>query len=245
VSGEIRSALHPFALKFPMGKQIRSEIVYLMGEDIGLDKEILREMAVVVEGIHNASLFIDDIIDSEELRRGAPPLFYKHGEKKAIAYSFLLLSRLLQKGEKHFPLLSPFIVKTFEKMSLGELTRAEQKNYLAICYRKTGALFVLSALLPVLHAELSSCRVKKIYSFFRNFGILYQIQDDLLDGDVSYNENREMDHFDRIYRQLQKAEKIPVFQKSEIGILLNERVNEWLSPALVLKKSKSSKKIAI
>ena len=63
------------------GKFIRSKIIFLYGDEIGVKKSKLIELASAAELIHLSTLVHDDIIDEADIRRNKPTVV-KNGELK-------------------------------------------------------------------------------------------------------------------------------------------------------------------
>ena len=216
---QILKAFHPFSVQIPYGKQYRSELIYLFGKNYQLSDSKIDTAAFTVEGIHAGSLLIDDLIDEDLFRRGAKTLWNLKGKKNTISLGFLLFSRCMLAFHRQFPQLSSFILKSMEKMSLGESQTLSNKNYISINQKKTGTLFILSCLLPALIRGTSLDELKAIYFFSRHLGISYQIQDDIQDKDLSidlkiiqnlfdYHLKKTVDYFKKLNLKSDAAKQI-------------------------------------
>ena len=170
------------------GKMLRSNIglLFLKMFDINIDENYLKFLAII-ELIHNASLFHDDVIDDETFRRGEKSTNKIYGEKKSILYGNLTLSNA-------FSLLSEFnnmdlisdMNNCVKKMCYGELLQQDKLNkiptineYIKKTRLKTASLFkyMMSGLVV-----LSGLKFKDEFeSFGDNFGIGFQISNDLKD----------------------------------------------------------------
>ena len=64
------------------GKYVRSKIIFLYGDRIGIEYQKLLELASTTELIHLSTLVHDDIIDEAPLRRGKPSVLKFSGIKK-------------------------------------------------------------------------------------------------------------------------------------------------------------------
>ena len=136
------------------------------------------------ELIHNASLLHDDVIDDADLRRGSITLSNKYNSKIAILSGDYLLSFavecLAQLDNKD--ILNIFI-NTTKLMSEAEISQYFLRNkevtfeeYLKIIYGKTASLFegILSSA-----SILSGIDVNCAKEFGKNFGLLFQINNDM------------------------------------------------------------------
>lgn len=188
--GEIKNILEAnLPLKIAnQGKMLRSNIglLFLKMFDINIDENYLKFLAII-ELIHNASLFHDDVIDDETFRRGEKSTNKIYGEKKSILYGNLTLSNA-------FSLLSEFnnmdlisdMNNCVKKMCYGELLQQDKLNkiptineYIKKTRLKTASLFkyMMSGLVV-----LSGLKFKDEFeSFGDNFGVGFQISNDLKD----------------------------------------------------------------
>lgn len=177
---DVYSDLQKF-IKSPK-KRIRSLVTTLYLKAFGKEPNI--NILVAGELIHNASLLHDDVLDKAETRRGLTTIATKHSPHISILSGDLLVSfatkTLINNNDMQ---VLEFFQKCTENMSNAELIQyslrgqiPEINKYLRIIEGKTAALFiamlksaVISANLDIYHAE----------SFARNFGILFQLKNDL------------------------------------------------------------------
>ncbi len=162
-------------------KNIRPVLTFLFLKASGY--EITQEQIKVqaaVELIHNASLLHDDVIDESETRRQFSSFNKKEGNRLAVISGDFVLSLALKKlVETGSTEILDIFTNTLRKMCLGEIYQNKSKfqiptieDYVKKNYNKTGALFEASlkaALPPKSSAE-----------FAKNFGIAFQIRDDIL-----------------------------------------------------------------
>lgn len=163
-------------------KRIRSLITILYLKALGVNPNI--DLLVTGELIHNASLLHDDVLDNAKTRRNIPTLWTKFNQHISILSGDFLLSlateRLIKIG--NWNVLANF-QNCIKKMSEAEILQYSLRNkvptkeqYLEIIEGKTAELFV--AILE------SSCLISKppqvqAASFARNFGMLFQLKNDL------------------------------------------------------------------
>jgi len=170
------------------GKKLRSKLLILSGNIKNKKKRI--DICTLIELLHVASLVHDDIIDENSLRRGAPTINSLINEKYAVSVGYAFFSHifmeLLIKDEQI--LLSFF--ETMKEMCIGEILEIKGifnrsrniENYIKVISLKTGSLFALSC---SVNEENENENLK---SFGKNFGIAFQILDDL--ADLTEDENK-------------------------------------------------------
>ncbi len=163
-------------------KRIRSLITILYLKAHGINPNI--DLLAAGELIHNASLLHDDVLDNASARRNHPAFWTKFNPHISILSGDFLLSlateRLIKIG--NWNVLTNF-QNCIKKMSEAEILQYTLRNkvptkeqYLEIIEGKTAELFV--AILE------SSCLMSKLpqaqaASFASNFGILFQLKNDL------------------------------------------------------------------
>ena len=183
-SCEIYSDLEKF-LKSP-SKRIRSVLALLYLRAIGVEVgENQLELLMIVELIHNASLIHDDVIDEEKIRRSQKNINSKFGNKMAIISGDYLLSLVMEKLTRLGKLeLFEIFSKTIKEMCEGEILQYSNlykiptlEDYLKKTYQKTGSLFeacVLGCVMLSISQEVENAK-----EFSKNFGIAFQIRDDI------------------------------------------------------------------
>jgi geranylgeranyl pyrophosphate synthase len=170
------------------GKKLRSKLLILSGNIKNKKKRI--DICTLIELLHVASLVHDDIIDENSLRRGAPTINSLINEKYAVSVGYAFFSHifmeLLTKDEQI--LLSFF--ETMKEMCIGEILEIKStfnrsrniKNYIKVISLKTGSLFALSCSINEKNNN------ENLKSFGKNFGIAFQILDDI--SDITEDENK-------------------------------------------------------
>lgn len=167
------------------GKLLRPRLVLLAagagGANPRSDSAVM--LAAAVELIHNASLLHDDVVDMSDERRGQPSVNSLFGNKAAILSGDYLLARAMElvdrsgAAQAHHTVLS-----AVRSMSEGELLQLfANKNeapsralYLDIIGRKTASLMAASCTL--------GCELLGVFGY--NYGMAFQINDDIADGDL-------------------------------------------------------------
>lgn len=166
-------------------KRIRSVLTILYLKALGLNlKEEHYELFSVIELVHNASLIHDDVVDNCNLRRNNETLNCKFGNKLAVLGGDYVLSLAMNKlvylGQ--VDILRMF-TDTFKSMCIGEINQNYNRfkitsieQYIEKTKLKTANLFK-TALESALF--LSGIEKNEAEEFAINFGIAFQIRDDL------------------------------------------------------------------
>ncbi len=144
------------------------------------------DFLTAIEIIHNASLIHDDVIDESDTRRDSETLNSKFNNKIAILTGDYLLTNALNFLNK---LNSPEIISTcsntLSEMCQGEVEQyfnrfkiTSIENYLKKTEQKTAKLFQTAVEGAVILCK--DCGRKNAANLGYNFGMAFQIRDDLL-----------------------------------------------------------------
>lgn len=197
----IKEAMH-YSL-FPGGKRIRPILVYLVGELIHVDIQILDAIAAAIELTHCYSLIHDDLpsMDNDDYRRGKPSCHKAYGEATAILVGDGLQALAIEILLNHLKSLLPsdkIIALTLElvkasgvsgmvsgqSLDLSELckTSLSEETLENIHILKTGKL-ISACIEMVLKAapEISEDKADSLIKFGQHIGLVFQMQDDFLD----------------------------------------------------------------
>src|SRR5438876_4461025 len=170
------------------GKRIRPVLCLATGEALGREPEELLPAGAAVELIHNFSLVHDDLpaLDDDELRRGRPSTWKQFGEAQGILAGDALLAEAFRLALS-YP--TPAVARELAQATLGmiggqQLDITGQAPDLATLHRlKTGCLFAASVGLAVEAAGVPPAQQAPWRAFGDELGLLFQIVDDILDGD--------------------------------------------------------------
>jgi geranylgeranyl diphosphate synthase type I len=191
------------------GKRWRPALFLLILEAFGKDSKKFFDFAIIPEIIHNGTLIIDDIQDQGELRRGKPCLHSIFGIDIALnagnflyflpIYIFEKNKRRLEK-EVYLKAIETYL-EEMEKLHVGQGTdifwhkgkqrEISEKEYFQMCAFKTGCMSRLAAKLTAIFAKKKRDIVEKIGEFTQNIGIAFQIQDDVLDVELTGGEREK------------------------------------------------------
>ena len=172
------------------GKRVRPALTLLSGKFYNYDLEILVPMAAAVEMLHIGTLVHDDIIDNSTLRRGKPAFYLTWGASSALLLGDYLFSRAgtLAMTTENLRVIRRF-TETLMTISGGELREGNTKfipksardNYYKWINDKTACLFVMAAECGSLLSGCPEKQVTALKDYALNFGLAFQIIDDILD----------------------------------------------------------------
>ena len=153
-------------------------------------------LASSVEMLHTATLVHDDVIDGALLRRGAPTLNARwNGIATVLAGNYLFGTAARFSAETQNIRVIELFSDTLRIIVDGELRQLKDRyrfaqdraNYYQRIYAKTASLFCAATQGAALLAQLPEDRIADLNHFGYNFGMAFQIIDDVLDftGDDS------------------------------------------------------------
>ncbi len=175
------------------GKRLRARLALAACHALGGRAEYAVDWAAAVELLHNASLVHDDIQDGDRSRRDKPALWARHGIAQAINAGDLLLMLPFRALDGYPDALQSALVQILaeyaENTARGQihelaLTASPDKgwgDYFSAVSGKTGTLFALPVRGAAELAGLEPDEANSVALTFSSIGVLYQLQDDLLD----------------------------------------------------------------
>ena len=190
------------------GKRLRPILILFSAKLFGeVNKQTLRT-ATFVEMVHSATLIHDDVVDDAIARRKKASVKARFGNLSAVlAGDFLLAKAMLLLAQPDDYAILQEMLSTTAAMSEGELMQnvvglshhgslhdenlqkwlplyeAPTAQYLEIITRKTAMLMRSCCVAGALSVNATPEQVQKISDFGLNFGILFQLRDDVLDGE--------------------------------------------------------------
>lgn len=256
---------HPYyeeALNYMLangGKYFRSHL--LLGVVKALDEKRLKDafrVALAVEMVHTYSLIHDDlpVMDNSDLRRGVLTTHKKFDEVTALLVGDALNSRAFY--EISVSNLSDEIkTKCTQTLSLSacdmvlgqaldchfENKKLSLDELIFLHNHKTGALIAASFKLGAIISELCDKKCDEIYSIGMDLGLLFQINDDIIDAVKSPDEAGKPTNHDesknsfvnllglsksRKFRDDLAAKVLNQINEPKIKILLNFLIQKYL-----------------
>jgi geranylgeranyl diphosphate synthase, type II len=170
------------------GKRVRPVICLATAEAAGTDAEHALPAAAAVELVHTFSLVHDDLpaLDNDETRRGNPSVWSRYGEAIAILAGDALLAEAFRLALS-YP--TPAVGRELAQATLGMIggqyldITATAPDEATLHRLKTGCLFAASVGLALWVAEVPEREQRLWRAFGDELGLLFQIVDDILDGD--------------------------------------------------------------
>jgi geranylgeranyl diphosphate synthase, type II len=169
------------------GKRVRPLLCLATGEAVGVAAERLLPAAAAVELVHSFSLVHDDLpsLDDDRERRGAPSVWAQFGEATAILAGDALLAEAMRLALTYSTTavareLTDATLAMIGGQQLDLEGSAELERLHAL---KTGALFTASVMCGVWAADVPVAEHGPWRAFAGELGLLFQIVDDILDGD--------------------------------------------------------------
>lgn len=173
------------------GKRIRSTFLLLLASTRpGLERKRAARACAAIELIHLASLIHDDIIDDSDLRRNEKSAHRKWGNRFAVLLGDYILAKSMEMiwtdGDQRVPvalsqassrLISAEVIE-IDQAGRADVTVAQ---YLATIEGKTAALLEACGQCAGVIAGYDATLINHCVEIGRNFGVAFQIIDDLLD----------------------------------------------------------------
>ena len=172
------------------GKRLRPRVVFLSFEAAGGDDlSHVAPVAAAVELIHTASLVHDDINDHSKIRRGRATINARWGDTLALLtgdFIFLQVLKLVAGFDADvIRVLARACIAVVEGETLQTVTQSEtrltEEDYLEAVGRKTASLFSACAELGAIAAQGSPEERIALRDYGYNFGVAFQLRDDVLD----------------------------------------------------------------
>jgi len=168
------------------GKRVRPTVTILACETVGGTPEDAVDFAAGIELIHNASLVVDDIIDESTVRRGTDSAWTAFGHGPAVVTSDGLIGEAFALFSES-SLAMERVAEALVDLGEGEATElvaqpTNEREYVDLARRKTGALFRAAAELGGIAADADAATVDALGRYAEDVGIAFQIRDDVLDA---------------------------------------------------------------
>jgi geranylgeranyl diphosphate synthase type II len=169
------------------GKRVRPVLCLAAGEAVGAEPSHVLPAAAAVELVHSFSLVHDDLpaLDNDTERRGRPSVWAAFGEAPAILAGDALLAEAFRLALAYdVAAIARELMEATLAMIGGQQQDLEGGHDLAELHRlKTGALFNASIMCGIWAAGLPPDEHPPWRAFAGELGLLFQVVDDILDGD--------------------------------------------------------------
>ncbi len=191
------------------GKQLRPQMVLLSGQFGKMNDEVYL-FASIIEILHMASLVHDDVIDNSTTRRGLESVQSKFGASMAVYAGDFMLACVIDDALDVIGLRNyKFFFRAMKKLVYGELGQVARvhdldvtvEQYLANIEGKTSSLFEIACRSGAKAAHAPAKYEDALADFGKNYGMLFQICDDILDFSKLYmsDKPRMLDFVNGIY----------------------------------------------
>jgi geranylgeranyl diphosphate synthase, type II len=170
------------------GKRVRPVIVLATAEAAGVEPDRALQAGCALELVHTFSLVHDDLpsLDNDAERRGQPSTWKQYGEAVGILAGDALLAEAFRLATSYE---TPQIARELAGATLGMIggqyldITGTAPDEATLHNLKTGALFTAAVGLGVWVARVPPGDQAPWRAFGDELGLLFQIVDDILDGD--------------------------------------------------------------
>ena len=203
---ELRSAdsvlIDPLTHLFKAGGKRFRPLFTVLSAQIGPNPDAAEVTiaGAVIELVHLATLYHDDVMDEAEVRRGTPTANVRWGNNVAILagdYLFATASRLVSRLG---PTAVRLIAETFAQLVTGQMreTRGPAEgsdpveHYLKVVYEKTACLIAAAGQFGAMFAGADDDQVARLSHLGGVVGTAFQISDDIIDIDSDSQESGKL-----------------------------------------------------
>ena len=170
------------------GKRVRPVICLATAEAAGADVGDALAAGCAVELVHTFSLVHDDLpaLDNDAERRGQPSTWKRFGEAPGILAGDALLAEAFRLATSYD---TPHVARELSQATLGMIggqyldITGTAPDEVTLHKLKTGCLFAASVGLALWVADVPDPAQGPWRAFADELGLLFQIVDDILDGD--------------------------------------------------------------
>jgi len=171
------------------GKRLRPALTLLTAELGTPGRDEVVRAAVAVELTHLATLYHDDVMDSADMRRGAPSAHAVWDNSVAILTGDLLFARASQLVASLGADAVRVHAETFERLCLGQLheTLGPREgedpiaHYIQVLADKTGSLIAASARYGAVFSGAGEDLAVILERYGEKVGVAFQLADDVID----------------------------------------------------------------
>jgi len=181
------------------GKRLRPILMMATFDAFNENKKKVIQPAIALELIHTYSLIHDDLpaMDDDDFRRGKPTIHKQFDEATAIligdglltyAFQIISMSKELEAEEKVYCLHQLSQASGFEGMIAGQYLDLKAENeelteqqLIGVHRKKTGELIRAAVKIGSYLGKATPPQIEALNQFADYLGLIFQIQDDILD----------------------------------------------------------------
>lgn len=171
------------------GKRMRPALVLIAAHLSEGVNDAVERAAIGVELTHLATLYHDDVMDSAQMRRGAPAAHEVWGNSAAILTGDLLFARASQVVASLGAEAVRIHAETFERLCIGQLNETlgpqagddPVDHYISVLADKTGSLIATSARYGAMFGGADPAVVGMLAAYGEKVGVAFQLADDVID----------------------------------------------------------------
>ena len=181
------------------GKRIRPSLFLICARNKNYDIDKLLPAAASIEIIHTASLIHDDIIDKSILRRGRRTIHHTYDKDTAkFVGDYLFTQTFAILNGYNDSRINTAMSEAAELLVRGEFSQLRtkkdlyqsEKTYFEKIFEKTSSLFKVSCMLGGILSESGTADIENMGRLGEYIGTSFQINDDLIDMDISESSSR-------------------------------------------------------
>ena len=179
------------------GKRFRPMLVGLTAHLGDVDRDEIADAGVVVELVHLATLYHDDVIDEAVARRGTPSANLRWDNTVAILTGDYLFARASELSADLGVEVTRIMARTIATLCEGQVREVQGSrgalppdvpalepdldHYLTVVSDKTASLIATSCRLGALLSGCSPDEIEAVAAYGWNVGMAFQLSDDILD----------------------------------------------------------------
>lgn len=154
----------------------------------------------VVEMIHLATLYHDDVMDEAAVRRGAPSANARWGNNVAILAGDYLLATASRLVSRLGPVAVRIVADTFAELVTGQMRETRGlppgtdaiDQYLKVVHEKTGSLIGAAGRFGGMFSGSDDDQIERLSRLGAIVGTAFQIADDIIDIDSDSEESGKL-----------------------------------------------------
>lgn len=179
------------------GKRLRPLLTLAAAKLCDYDGTRQIKLATCVEFIHTATLLHDDVVDDSSLRRGQSSANALWGNQPSVLVGDFLFSRAFELMVEDGSLkVLGILSRASSIIAEGEVhqlittndTNTSETQYLEVVQSKTAELFAAAARIGAVVADRPQVEEEALQVYGLNFGIAFQLIDDVLDYSAKQQE---------------------------------------------------------